>query len=193
MKTIQQLQAVMKPIGHGHGIAPVDFLTVVRDTIKSLPDVMFDRNTADHDIYAVLSSKVALKVYLTSITMRRALMAAALTCIAGDEADWKWLTGRDTTAGAQTPDQMEAGVFQASNDSRRLAKSLDIYLRQHSINTAQQFQEEMKSDHTLAVTYAILLLRVTTSWDGPTNRGWVTEQVTPALVDAWAEALMDAA
>lgn len=185
MKAIQYL-AKIKPIGHGHGIPPVDFVTQLRAVILNLPDALFDKNPATHDIYAVLSLTLGP---FQSVAERRAIMAAVLTVLPGDEADWKWNTGADTTAGAETPDETEAGPFQVSYNSCRLSSDLLIYLTQQDILTAADFQVAMKTNRTVSITYAVKALRATTAWDGPANRGWIAEQVTPELVALWFIAL----
>lgn len=189
--TTDQLRALIGAIGYKHGVPPLDFLDTLRDTIKSLPDVLFDANSATHDIYAVLRATDPdnrLEKYFGTTAGRRALMAGTLTMIGGDEADWKWNTGRDTTAKLTAPENQEAGVFQVSYDSRNLHPALRVLLTQAEVYDVWAFQARMKLDHKFAIRYVVNLLRVTTTWDGPINRGWVVAQVTPKVVDAWLAA-----
>ncbi len=167
--------ALKKPIGHNHGAPPDSFLWTLIDWAKNEDPAVFAASDA-HDIYALMEP--VLGPY-TSDLHRKAVMCEVLRVLPGDESDWHWNEGRDTTAGPQTPEQMEAGAFQVSYDSRRLGGDLIAFLEAHGIFNAQQFQDKIKADPNLDLAYTARLLREPYKrWDGPLNRGWIAAQVS---------------
>jgi len=174
--------ALKKPIGHGHDAPPDSFLEVLVNWAKGESADVFAPNNA-FDIYALMDS--ALGPY-SSPLHRRAVMCEVLRVLPGDESDWHWNEGRDTTAGPQTPEQMEAGAFQVSYDSRRLGSDLQTFLADNGINNAEDFQQKIKASPTLDLAYTARLLREPyRRWDGPINRGWIAAQVSREAVDAF--------
>lgn len=171
-----------RPIGHNHDApsdAWLDFLTSYLAREKA---AVFAVNS-NTDVYTLLRpTLLSLGEPWHSSLHRRAALGVALLCISGDESDWNWNEGRDTTAGPQRPEEMEAGPFQVSYDSRGLDESLRSFLVAQGVTDAGEFQHRMKSDHALACAYAARLLRVSTRWDGPCNRGWIAAQVKPEAV-----------
>lgn len=178
----------IKPIGRGHAGPSITFLLLLTQWGKTEDESVFAPNDhlGDKDIYNILYEK--LGPYPTPL-FRRAVIMEGLRCIGGDESDWNWKEGRDTTAGPETPDEMEAGVFQMSYDSRHLGADLQAYLTLRGITTADQFQQRMKNDPMFDMGYTARTLRDATRWDGPTNRGWVAAQVRPECVQEFLLAL----
>lgn len=178
----------LHPIGHNHSAPPLSFLETMVAWAKGEDDAVFAPN--DH-----LGNKDIFNLVLgpwTSLLHRRAAMLECLRVLAGDESDWNWKEGRDTTAGPETPEQMEAGAFQVSYDSIHLGNDLIGYLEQHGVTDAQTFQDKIKSDPMLDLGYTARLLRDATRWDGPINRGWVTSQVNRTAVAEFEAALTQA-
>lgn len=180
--------ATKKPIGHNHGAPPDSFLTTLVNWAKGEVDYVFAPNNA-FDIYSLVSD--ALGPFKdASLIRRKAAMCEVLRVLPGDESDWHWAEGRDTTAGEQTPEQMEAGAFQVSYDSRRLGPDLAAFLAANGIMNAQQFQDRIKASPELDLAYTARLLREPYKrWDGPINRGWIAAQVSRDAV-AEFEALL---
>lgn len=171
--------ATKKPIGHNHGAPPDSFLWAIIDWAKHEDDSVYAQNL-NRDIYALMGA--ALGPYESELH-RKAVMCEVLRVLPGDESDWHWTEGRDTTAGPQSPEQMEAGAFQVSYDSRRLGPDLPAFLEAHGITNAQQFQDRIKADPALDLAYTARLLREPYKrWDGPLNRGWIAAQVSRAAV-----------
>lgn len=177
-----------KAIGHGHGKPPLAFLILETKWGKTEEESVFAQNDhlGDKDIYNVVYKK--LGPYPSAI-YRRAVMLEVMRVLAGDESDWNWREGRDTTAGPQTPDQMEAGCFQVSYDSRHLGADLQAYLTLRGITSAEQFRQAIMDDPIFDMAYTARLLRDSTRWDGPLNRQWVTDQVRPECVNEFVAAL----
>lgn len=167
--------ATKKPIGHNHGAPPDSFLTILIEWARTEEDSIFTLNDY-HDIYGLMED--ALGPY-TSLLHRKSVMCEVLRVLPGDESDWSWTEGRDTSAGPQTPEQMEAGAFQVSYDSRRLGPDLNEFLVVHGIRTPEEFQAKIKVDPILDCAYTARLLREPYKrWDGPINRGWIAAQVS---------------
>lgn len=178
--------ATKKPIGHGHGAPPDSFLTTLVIWAKGEAEYVFAQNGAV-DIYTLMTDALGP---FDSPLKRKAVMCEVLRVLPGDESDWHWAEGRDTTAGEQTPEQMEAGAFQVSYDSRRLGPDLAAFLAANGIMNAQQFQDRIKASPELDLAYTARLLREPYKrWDGPINRGWIAAQVSRDAV-AEFEALL---
>lgn len=182
------MSAINNPVGHGHASPPAAFLQSLIAWARSEDDSVFAPNPhlGDKDVFNIIAPKLG---HATDILTRKAQLCEVLRCLAGDESDWDWREGRDTTAGAETPDQMEAGAFQVSYDSRLLGTDLEDFLASKGIANAAKFQEAIKTYPTLDMAYAARLLRDATRWDGPTNRGWILDQVQPAAVAEFAALL----
>lgn len=165
----------------GHGSAPVEFLDTLIDVIKSFPDEVFAPNSHS-DIYGVLAPVLGP---WTGLIHRRAAMCDALRCIGGFESGWRWTEGADTTAGPETPEEEETGIFQVSFNSVGFNSSLRDCVQQYcdSVHPGP-FIANMKSNPKFAVEYATRLLRFNTKWDGPINRRWVSKAVwKPAVAE----------
>ncbi len=175
---MNKYKATLEPIGHGHESPPVAFLDTILKWAQSESDTVFERNTG-FDIYSVLE-----KLPHTSLLERKAVALEALRCIGGFESNWNWKEGRDVSAGPETEEQMEAGAFQVSFDSSRLGPDLQRYLIENGIFHAGDFRTRIQVDPVFDCAYTFRLLRVSTRWDGPINRGWVT---AAASLDAHKE------
>jgi len=180
--------ATKRPIGHGHGAPADSFLELEIAWAKSEDPIVFAPN-ANRDIYSLIAPVLAPQGW-TSALHRRAGLCEVLRVLAGDESDWAWQCGRDTTAGRQRPEQMEAGAFQVSYDSRLLGPDLQAFLLARGITDAWSFQSRVKADPVLDLAYTGRLLREEyRRWDGPINRGWIAAQVSPAAVDEFERLL----
>lgn len=180
--------ATKRPIGHGHDAPPDSFLTILVNWMLGEDPAVTEPNAAD-DIYSLMEE--ALGPYEGPIH-RKAVMCEVLRVLPGDESDWHWTEGRDTTAGAETPDQMEAGAFQVSYDSRHLGPDLNDFLTRNGITNAQQFQDRIKASPVLDLAYTARLLREPyRRWDGPINRGWIAAQVSRTAVAEFITLLSD--
>lgn len=179
----------LKPIGHGHAGPPQFFVEDIINWARGEDSAIFAPNPhlGDKDIYNVLRPKFWPWI---SAIYRRAVGCEFLRVLSGDESDWNWKEGRDTTAGHQTLDQMEAGAFQVSNDSRWLSSDLDQFLMNQGISTGQQFQDRIKADPHLDMAYTFRLCRDATRWDGPINRGWVITQMQMKAVQEFQSLLL---
>lgn len=163
----------------GHGAPPTSFLDVLVRTLKSLPDSVFAADL-NHDIYSVLAPVLGP---WQGLGHRRAVMAEALRVLAGYESNWKWTEGADTTAGHEAPDEVEAGAFQVSANSLHFDASLvECVDAAAGCHDPETFCTAMKTKPELAVEYCARLLRYSTRWDGPINRGWVAQAVWPPAV-----------
>lgn len=161
------------------GQPPVSFLDDLIDGIKPLPDDVFEPNH-NADIYGVLAPVLGP---WTGTPHRKAAMCEALRVIAAFESGWNFNEGRDLSAGPETLMQQETGVFQVSADSMAIDPSLRACVnRVAGSSSPQTFIAAMKVNHPLAIEYCARLLRFSTRWDGPINRGWVAKYVTRASV-----------
>lgn len=170
-------KATKKPIGHNHGAPPDSFLDILIEWAKGEDDIVFEPNAA-FDIYSLMSEALG-PFKRATLLHRKAALCEVLRVLPGDESDWRWAEGRDVTAGPQKPEEMEAGAFQVSYDSRNLGVDLRAFLVAHGITDAGEFQSRIKADPKLDLAYTARLLREPYKrWDGPINRGWIAEQVS---------------
>lgn len=154
-----------------------DFLDEMIAWAKSATDVIFEPNNNNADIYACMGE------YLRpwpDITHRKAAMLEALRVLALFESSGNWNEGRDATAGAETPQEMEAGAWQVSADGRVFGADLEaLYTTlvndcpilsetSYADSQAYAFQSAMKSNHPAAIQWISRLLRWTTKANGPT-------------------------
>jgi hypothetical protein len=178
--------ATKKPIGHGHGAPPDSFLEILVNWARKEDETVFAPNT-NYDIYTLIRPVLGP---WESPLHRRAALCEVLRVLPGDESDWNWVEGRDTTAGVQMPDQMEAGAFQVSYDSHNLGRDLQRFLLSHGINDPWTFQSRIKADPVLDLAYTARLLREPYKrWDGPINRGWIAQQVDEDAVKEFIQLL----
>jgi hypothetical protein len=174
------MSAITQPIGHGHGAPPPAFVAELVSLFADLSDDLFAVNEEDWDIFTLLEHPDCMGP-LVGISVRRAALCAALLVDAGFESDWNWNEGADTTAGPETPEETESGVWQASWNSVNFDDSLRIYAASCGVTRAADFIAS-KPNHAFQVGYVVRLFRFNTRWSGPANRGWISGAVSPQLV-----------
>ena len=171
------------------GSPPPAFLDAIIDALLPLPDDVFEADPY-HDIYTVLAPVLGP---WTSLLHRKAVMCEALRCIAAFESGWDWNCAADTTAGQETPEETETGAFQFSANSMNLGPGLrQFIIEKLGSDHPAIFIPAMKQHHALACEYAARLLRFSTRWDGPVNRGWVSAAVSRDAVNEFQTFLASA-
>ena len=170
------------------GTPPVSFLQEILAWGKTAPDSIFAPNPELLDIYGRM---IPVLGPWQGPLHRRAVMLEVLRVLAGFESSWNFECGRDTSAGPETPEAMEAGAWQVSYDSTALdhAGSLLALCAANGIDGPWTFQIVTKANHSFAMTYCATLLRFSTDWDGPINRGWVAGAVSRAAVAEFLDLL----
>ena len=168
--------ATKSPVSN-RGIPPDDFLSELVTWAKTAPDEIFAVNSNPADIYS------CMKPYLgpwPDLLHRKAAMLEALRVLAGMESSWNWNEGRDTSAGPETPQEMEAGAWQVSADGRVFGADLEGLYGNLTLGAtvvpgttledtqAYAFQAAMKSNHSAACEWIARLLRWTVKANGPT-------------------------
>lgn len=152
------------------GVPPDDFLAGLVKFGKAAPDEIFAPNAVKDDIYTRIKPQLGP---WTGLLHRKAAMLEALRVLSGFESSWNWLEGRDTSAGPETPAQMETGAWQVSFDSLGFGEDLKACVaRAHpaAVHDPGDFQAEMKYNHQLACEYIARLLRHTVRANGPVVR-----------------------
>lgn len=183
---MSKYKATKKPIGHNHDGPPDTFLDTLIAWAKQERDAVFDVNNYA-DIYSLVKQELGPWLGLLH---RKAVLCEVMRVVAGDESDWHFQEGRDTTAGAQRAEEMEAGAWQVSYDSRVLGADLQAFLVERGIVDAYEFQQRIKRDPDLDCAYTARLLREPyRRWDGPINRGWVEAQVSREAVAEFMQLL----
>lgn len=153
------------------GEPPDSFLDVLVQFGQMAPDEIFAVNAVPDDIYARIRPSLGP---WTGLAHRRAAMLEALRVLAGFESSWNWQEGADTTAGPETLYEQETGAFQVSANSLNFDPSLTAcFQRYFPAGGVQEFIAGMKSNQFFSVEYCARLLRFSTKWDGPINRGLV--------------------
>ena len=155
------------------GIPPDSFLQTLVAWGRLAPDEIFVVNPYA-DIYG--SIKAALGPY-TDTMHRRCVMLEVMRVLGGFESSWSWLAGRDTTnASSDTPDTIEAGLWQVSANSMNFGQELrDLVFNHCSASDGNSFQAAMKRDRALAMEYIARLLRRTVLANGPVLRHEIDE------------------
>lgn len=166
------------------GAAPIEFLAELVAWGKSATDEIFVVNSNPQDIYSYIAPDLGP---WPDLIHRKAAMLEALRVLAGMESSWNWMEGVDTTnPTSNTPETMEAGVWQVSANSRVFGSDLEALYK--SITTpdasifkpsesaysdesrAKLFQWEMKNNHIAAMAWIARLLRHTVRANGPVLR-----------------------
>lgn len=158
-----------------HGEPPDAFLIELVNWGRTASDEIFAPRPApatgpDLDIYAW--EKAVLGPWGSPLH-RRAVMLEVLRVLAAFESSWNWNEGRDTTAGPEKPDEMEAGAWQVSANSLGFGTDLVACVKKFAPGASHnpiRFQEVMKSIRPLAMEYAARLLRHTIKANGPVVR-----------------------
>lgn len=179
---------------------PDSFLKEIIAWAKPAPDELFLPNK-NRDFYTALyphlgpwKGEVGSPEYILN---RKAAMLEGLRCLGDFESGWRWGMGVDTTneRSKRDPWAQETGLFQVSGDSMRLDKTGG--LRRFLIEelgddfTIWDFIEAMKKNKPLCIGYAVRLLRVSTAWDGPINRGEVQAVVKRNAMQEFEQLLQE--
>ena len=159
---------LLAPVAN-RGHAPQSFIDELVSWGRTADEAIFAPNANTGDIYAKV--RPTLGPWLSPIH-RKSAMLEVLRVLAGFESSWTWTCGSDSTRqAADTDENMEAGAFQVSWDSRNWGLDLRAVLIAHGIHDGAAFQRGMKADHALACEYIARLLRHTTAANGPILRG----------------------
>ena len=172
------------------GVPPDDFLVALVKFGRSAPDELFVENP-NRDIYVAIGSALGP---LTDLAKRKAAGLEALRVLGAEESDWNWNEGVDKTNKTSMShiEGQETGIFQVSADSMALDPSLREFIVSELDNDKpQSFIDGMKQNHELAIEYAWRLLRVSTRWDGPINRGVLTKHLWKPAFEEFAELLSE--
>lgn len=153
---------------HNRGTPPDSFLKELVEWGRTATDDIFAPNPLN-DIYAKVKDELGP---YTSLKHRKAVMLEVMRVLAGFESSWDWTEGVDTSRlGSDTPENSEAGAWQVSYDARHLAPELRHLLGMWSIDNGIEFQEQMKSNHPLAMDFVSTLMRFNTKHNGPLYKG----------------------
>jgi hypothetical protein len=161
--------ATKHPVSN-RGIPPDSFLTELVTWAKTADDAIFAPNDVSDDIYSRIKPQLGP---WTGPLHRRAAMLEALRVLAAFESSFRWDEGRDTSAGQESPSQMETGAWQVSADSLSFGSDLWDCVQKLAPGAGDDhclFQSAMKSNHPLACTYIARLLRHTVRANGPIVR-----------------------
>jgi hypothetical protein len=160
------------------GQPPDSFLADLVQFGQTAPDEIFEADPFN-DVYSLLLPSLGP---WDSLLTRKAAMLEAMRVTAGFESSWNYSLGRDTTAGPETPEEMEAGAWQVSYNSINLdpTGSLKAFSAANGVDGPMTFQQQIKANHQFDIEYTARLLRFSTRWDGPMNRGWVAQWVSRA-------------
>lgn len=170
-----QLAATKAEI-RGRGIPPTSFLVEQISWLKSASQELWEPNS-EKDIFSLIKPYVGPQGNWTDLADRQACLAEVMRVHAGEESSWKWNEGVDTNNEESLTHITgeETGIFQVSFDSEWLNPSLRIFLVSKNIHTPQQFIDEMKSDHQLAMEYYVRLIRHNYEWAGPLKSNIVSD------------------
>lgn len=149
------------------GHPPDEFLNELLDWgVKEVPDV-FAPNPNPSDVYAYV--KPILGPW-QSLLHRRAVMLEVMRVHPGLESSWNWNEGVDVTNehSLHNLDGEETGIFQVSFDSMYGEDNpMKAYAVLNGIGTVGSFIAEMKSNHSLCMSYYARLMRYSVKWAGP--------------------------
>lgn len=176
------------------GTPPAAFLEQLLTWGRTAPDDIFAPNASSQDIYSLITPALG---HSDDMTMRRATMLEVLRVLAGFESSWNWNEGVDITnlASMRNIQGRETGIFQVSFDSLGFdPDALVACVTRHTVERPDvlTFLGAMKQNHTLAMEYCARLLRVSSKWDGPIERGDVRRVVNRFARDEFYELLKTA-
>lgn len=163
-----QFTGAIKSRVFNRGVPPNGFLSELIEWGRSAPAELFAPNP-----YVDIYSKTLAELGPWQGPLhRRAVMLEVMRVLAGFESSWDWTEGVDASRlGKNTPENCEAGAWQVSYDVREKSPDLAALLRANGIQDGLQFQEAMKIDHPLAMTFAASVMRHTTYHNGPLYKG----------------------
>jgi hypothetical protein len=154
---------------------------------QTAPDFLFAPNTA-YDIYNKIFPELGP---WESLLHRKAAMLEVERVLMLFESGGNWREGVDTSRRTSTTSEnAEAGAWQVSWDNRRLDPSLSEFLKEEGIMDGETFQERMKSDHDVAMTFITLLLRIDMKNfqrinNGPIRKGDERKKTWPDRPKLW--------
>lgn len=163
------------------GHPPDAFLSELLAWARTASDEIFALNTESGDIYGLL--RPILWPWQGEpgspewVRHRKAALMEHMRVHAGFESSWKWGEGVDRTNKTSMAhiEGQETGIFQVSYDSLNLergGKTLrDCIERFCGLHNIQRFIDTMKTNHAFALEYYARLVRISTRWAGPINRG----------------------
>lgn len=169
------------------GIPSDLFIDEILACVRLLPDEYFGPNK-NFDIYNKVSSELGP---WENLLHRKAVMAHILIVLGMFESSGNWKEGVDSSRRTSTTkENAEAGAWQESWDARRLDPSLAEFLKNNSITDGVEFQQRMKTDHCLAVSFTILLLRIDVKdferiANGPVRKGDERRKTWPDRSNLW--------
>lgn len=151
------------------------FLEEMVKVIGEMPEDIF---LSDNEIDVFGKGASKLGPYETVLD-RRAAMCEFLRVLGLFESGGDHREGVDTSRlGADTPENAEAGAWQASYDSRRLHPDLLAMLEGYrselvpsGIHDGVTFQRVMKFDHGFSIRYAATLMSHNAMHNGPLYKG----------------------
>jgi hypothetical protein len=174
-------KAPVTPRGESpRGVPPDSFLIDLIAFGRRAPESIFAPNDVVDDIYARIAPQLGP---WQSPLHRRAALLEALRVLAGFESSWNWQEGRDTTAGAETVTEEEAGIWQESANSIVFGMDLkELVLAEDGSLDPVKWQAAMKSDHQFCIEYTARLLRHTVRANGPVVRNEINPCLSKAAV-----------
>lgn len=167
-----------------HGPTPVPFLEDIFSWAKSAPDEIFAPNEEEYDAFGLLRPASGWQ----SLLHRKATLLDAGIVHAGYESDWNWHEGVDKTNATSMENKrgQETGPWQVSFDSENLHHEAMLpFAQAHGIANVDAFIFAMKNDKHLSCEYYFRLLRISTRWAGPWNKGWIEGHISPEAVAEW--------
>jgi hypothetical protein len=160
------------------GVAPSAFLAEMVGWARTAPDITFEPNNKA-DIYHKVSAELGP---FLSLRQRKAVMLEVMRVLAGFESSWDWTEGVDTSRlGADTPENAEAGAWQISYNSRKLAPELLRMCGEMAIINGTVFQRVMKFNHKFCMEYVARLMRHNTKYNGPLYKGRERDAIRKSL------------
>lgn len=181
-------QACKAPV-YNRGVPSDSFLDAILDCIRGLADEFFAPNP-HFDIYSKVFPELGP---WENLLHRRAAMAEVLRVLGMFESSGNWREGVDSSRRTGTTNEnAEAGAWQESWNARHLDPSLAEFLKTNAVTDGVQFQQRMKTDHSFAVTFTILLLRIDMKnfhriSNGPIRKGDERKATWPDRPHLWTE------
>jgi hypothetical protein len=169
------------------GIPSDEFLTELINFGKKAPDEYFAAN-ANFDIYNKVGDELGP---FDDLLKRKAVLLEVERVLGMFESSGNWNEGVDSSRQSSTTNEnAEAGAWQVSWNNRKLDPSLSAFLSDKGINDGVTFQQKMKSDHMLAMSFISLLLRIDVKDfnrinNGPVRKGIERKTTWPNRPKLW--------
>lgn len=167
-----------------HGPTPVSFLQDLLLWAETAPDEIFAPNNEPSDAFNLLVPVGGWQ----SLAHRKATLLDAAVIHAGYESDWNWHEGVDVTNRTSMANKtgQETGPWEVSFDSENIHHAAMLpFAQSHDIANVDAFIPAMKTNKPLSCEYYFRLLRVSTAWAGPWNKGWVAAHISSEAVAEW--------